>query len=88
MAQLLRHRDLGRGAVLGNGRFVRQCHDGLGQELKRRESVPFTRLRDLCTIYSMTQQKNGTQLVGRTIGPFPASPRCRIAGIGPNNHGV
>ena len=54
--------------VRENGGFTTQRHDGPGRGLKRWKSVLFTRLTNLCTIYSMAQQKNGTQVVGRTIG--------------------
>ena len=45
-----------------------QRHDGLDQGLKRRKSVLFTRLINLCTIYPMTRQENGTAGGGRTVG--------------------
>ena len=44
-----------------------QRHAGPDQGLKRRKSVLFTRFINLCTIYSMTRQKNGTA-AGRTVG--------------------
>ena len=48
--------------------FVGRRHDGPDRGLQRRQSVLFIRLTNLCTIYSMTQRKNETLPVGRTIG--------------------
>ena len=50
-----------------NGDFVRPGRVGRGGGLKRGECVLFTRLTNLCTIYPMAQQQNGTGR-GRTVG--------------------
>ena len=41
---------------------------GRGGGLKRGRCVLFTRLGNLCLVYSMTRDKNGIQPIGRTIG--------------------
>ena len=54
-------------SVSQNGGFVRQGRDGRGGGRKRGACVLFTRLTNLCTIYPMTRQQNGT-VRGRTVG--------------------
>ena len=44
-----------------------QQRDGPGRVAEREKWVRFTRLGNLCAIYSMTRQKNGTQPAGRTM---------------------
>ena len=56
------------GGVLENVGLLTQQEDGPSQGLKRRKSVLFTRLINLCIVYLMTQEKNETPPVGRTIG--------------------
>ena len=54
--------------VSENGRLLGQGNEGLERRTKTGICVLFTRLRNLCSIYSMTHQKNGIRSVSRTIG--------------------